>query len=81
MKVIDINKWGKFIGCEVLCFLLLLVNEFSQCIGIELEEFVEDGLGVCYCVFIQIWYFKYFVQGFVSRDSKSLSLLIDMEGN
>ncbi|MGC1510823.1 hypothetical protein FT643_16820 [Ketobacter sp. MCCC 1A13808] len=81
MKVIDINKWGKFTGREALCSLPLSVNEFSQRTGIELEEFAEDGLGVCYCAFIQIRHSKYFVQGFVSRDSKSPPLSIDMEGN
>ncbi len=81
MKAIDINRWGKFTGREALCSLPLSVNEFSQRTGIELEEFEEQGVGVCYCAFIQIKDSKYFLQGFVHRDNKSPPLSVDMEGN
>lgn len=81
MKAIDINRWGKFTGREALCSLPMSVNEFSRQTGIELEEFEEAGLGVCYCAFVQVNESKFFIQGFVHRDNKRPPLSVDMEGN
>ncbi len=81
MKVIDLTKWGKYTGREPLCSLPLSVNEFRQRTGIELEEFEEANKGVCYCAFVQLGQLKYFIQGFVSRESKQPPIAVDMEGN
>lgn len=81
MKVIDMSKWGKYTGREALCSLPLSVSEFETRTGVVLEEFHQEGAGRCYCAFVQCTESRFFVQGFVSRDSVRPPLSVDMEGN
>jgi hypothetical protein len=80
IRMLSTNDWRSREKGNPICLaeLPLSVREAEKILGVEFVQYVEDGLGECFCCAIEIDGQDVFLQGVMHRDSKAIGVTVNM---
>ena len=80
-KQIDKGEWNSLYDAEPLCTLPFSVSEIEEMHDVKFFEYVEEGLGTVFGAFCIIDSHLLFLNGYGTKDDKSIGIAIEVQGN
>ena len=76
IKEISKDQWNELANPFPLCTFPLTVFDVERVLNVEFFDYLEDGLGQCFGLFLEVNDSQIFLQGFFCKNSLDLGILV-----